>query len=83
MATKGQIRFSAVKKMMKNCAPGSTVGTKKHRTWVYWDDRIFRGLPKAGHKKADFEIEHGHVRQLVNFFGLDPECVSKYLPQLA
>ena len=34
-----------VRRMLEQCARGARIEAKKHRNWVYYDSKIFRGLP--------------------------------------
>jgi len=70
-------------RMLKKCAPGAEVVLKKHRHWVQWGDRTYRGLPKGAPGSKDPEIERGHVKHMARYFDLDLDCVRKYLPQVA
>jgi len=81
MTTRGRIKLSTIARMLENCASGAELIPKKHRIWVHWNSRTYRGLPKGSHGSKDPEIERGHVRHMVRFFDLDPACVQQHLRQ--
>ncbi len=83
MASRGQIPFKRVLKMLKDCAPGYTITLKTHKQWARYRGRTFY-LPKGPHgtKGQRFDIEIGHVRGLVREFEIDQDCARKHLPQL-
>ena len=69
--------------MLEQCARGARIEAKKHRNWVYYDSKIFRGLPLGRHgKRNNPEIEIGHVRQLIRYFEIDEACARKAIPAL-
>jgi len=80
VATKGQVKFKKIKKMLRKCAEGHAIEEKKHTMWVRYRGKKFH-LPQGQHGKKT-EIEMGHIRGLVSQLGIDPGCAEQYLPQL-
>ena len=80
MTSFGLVPFERVRDMLESCAPSHELILKKHRYWVRFGDRIYRGLPKGGHGKNEVKI--GTVRQMVRYLGVDVECARRYFPSL-
>jgi hypothetical protein len=77
------VRFKDIRRMLHQCAPGAAIEKKKHRHWVRYDGKIYRGLPLGRHgKRENPEIEIGHVRQLIRYFGIDEACARQAIPAL-
>ena len=69
--------------MLDECAPGAGIEAKKHRHWVRYAGKTYRGLPLGRHgRRENPEIEIGHVRQLIRFLGIDEECARQAIPAL-
>ncbi len=66
--------FSTIEKMLKDCAPGSTVRLANHSRVVHFAGRAYPSLPKFDN------IEHGHIRKLVRYLGISVDCAAKHLP---
>ena len=82
MATNGTIRLTAIREMLTHCAPGYEMQPKEHRIWIRFGGKLYPSLPKGKHgRMAGAEIEIGHVKRMVRFFGLR-DCARKILPQL-
>jgi len=62
--------------MLGVCAQGYRIEMKLHFRWVYLNGLIYRTLPKHD------EIEMGHVRKMIRFLGIDPDCAKKNLAAL-
>ena len=65
---------------MSDCALGHELILKKHRYWVRYNKRTFRGLPKGGHGKLEIKI--GTIEQMVTYLMIDVSCAKKYIPGL-
>lgn len=79
----GQISAKKVWKMLEDCAPGY----EKHLTRHHWRIR-YQGLTYPtfpcgphGREKGNYQVEAGHVRQLIRHFGLE-ECADRHFPEL-
>ncbi len=68
--------FSAIERMLKNCAPGFTVRLANHSRVIHFGGKVYPSLPKFD------DIEHGHIRKMVRFLGIDVDCASKWLPRV-
>jgi hypothetical protein len=66
--------FTTVEKMLKDCAPGSTVRLANHSRVVHFAGKVYPSLPKFSN------IENGHIRKLVRFLGISTDCAAKHLP---
>lgn len=80
MGSFGAVPFAAVVRLLRDCAPGHGLVTKKHRQWVLFNGRTYRGLPRAGHGKLEVKI--GTVEQMVRYLGIDEGCAKESLPAL-
>jgi hypothetical protein len=77
MSSFGLVPFDNVREMLDACAAGHELILKKHRYWVRFGGRTYRGLPKGGHGKN--EVKLGTVRQMVRYLGIDEECAGLHL----
>jgi hypothetical protein len=70
--------------MLEQCAPGFTIEAKEHRQWLRYGNRpAYRGLPLGPHGVRDnIEVRRSTVRQLVDYFELDPDCVIRHVPAM-
>ena len=69
--------------MLVQCAPGACMEKKRHRYWVRYDGKIYRGLPLGRHgRRENPEIEIGHVRQLIRYLQIDGDCARRAIPAL-
>jgi hypothetical protein len=81
MSQHSQLALELVYEMLEHCAPGSTWETKKHRQWVRWNGRTYRGVPLGPHgRRTRVTIEAGHVRSLVRDLCIDPKCAAQFIP---
>lgn len=80
MTSFGLVPFRRVRDLLDECAPGHELVLKKHRYWVRFGGRTYRGLPKGGHGKH--EIKLGTVKQLVRHLGIDLDCARRHVPGL-
>lgn len=72
------IQFNRVRAMLSKCAPGHMIELKTHRKWVYYDDQIFRDLPKGGHgKDATYPIRESTIRRMSQVLGIK-ECAEAF-----
>ena len=39
------VRFKDIRRMLGECAPGAGIEKKKHRYWVRYGGKTYRGLP--------------------------------------
>ncbi len=84
MTTKGRVVLRDILSMLKACAPGSTVEDNgPHKLRVKWNGKTYPSLPKGEHGKRPgrAEIQKGHVKDLVLFFGIT-DCAMEHLPVL-
>jgi hypothetical protein len=66
--------FSQVEKMLKECAPGSTIRLATHSRVIHFGNKVYRTFPKHD------PVENGHIRKLVRFLEIKTACAAKYLP---
>jgi len=66
--------FSQVEKMLKECAPGSTIRLATHSRVIHFGNKVYRKFPKFD------PVENGHIRKLVRFLEIKTACAAKYLP---
>ena len=66
--------FSKIEKMLKECAPGSDIRLANHSRVIHFGGKVYRSFPKSD------TVEHGHVRKMVRFLGIDTACASRHLP---
>ena len=78
MGSFGTVPLRTVKKLLQECAEGSELKRKKHRYWVLYNGKTYRGLPLGQHGKKT-EIEIGHLRSMVRFLGIDTDCAAKFI----
>lgn len=82
MASRGQVRWKDISRMLDVCAAGWTCEIKTHRRWVYYGGLKFTlPLGKHGKGRANAEIEIGHVRALVRQFDI-LDCAKSKLEVL-
>lgn len=74
------VRLDDVWAMLDHCLKGYERSEKPHRWNVKFAGRVYHEVPlgKHGHRK-NAEIEAGHIRGLVKFFGIKTECYSQFL----
>ena len=83
MSSFSTVRFKDIRRMLDQCAPGAGIAKKKHRHWVRYGGKTYRGLPLGRHgKRENPEIEIGHVRQLIRHLGINEECARQVMPAL-
>lgn len=82
MATRGQIPWKKIKKMLHKCTESWWSKDKTHKRWVYVEGKkgSFK-LPLGSHGSKNPEIELGHVRGLARYFDLEA-CAKQHLEQL-
>lgn len=81
MSLSGFTRLSDINRMLKKCAPGSSIRLAKHRRVVDHNGRTAY-LEKGDHK-ADPSIRLRSVWQVVLQLDLDRGCVERLVPALA
>jgi hypothetical protein len=64
--------FSAIEKMLKQCAPGYTIRLATHSRVIHFGDKMFRTLPKFD------SIENGFVRKLARSLDIEA-CAALHL----
>jgi hypothetical protein len=69
------IDFGDVRKMLENCAPGSTWRMANHSRVITYNGRVYRSLPKFD------ELEAGYIRKLVRHLQINEECAKKFVGQ--
>lgn len=83
MGSLGQVPLKQVWAMLDECAPGHTRKARVHNYCINYRDRSYPSFPLGPHgKRENPSIEIGHVKKMVRYLGLDPECVGRLLPQL-
>jgi hypothetical protein len=78
----GLVGLKAIRAMLDACAPGHEFSQKKHRNWVRWKGRTFRGLPIGDRGKQDPEIQVGKVNKMCRFLAIDMKCAQLHIPVL-
>ena len=65
--------------MLKKCAPGFVIVSKKHRKWVTYNGKTYYGLPKGGHGQDEtYPIHESKVRRMWEILDIE-ECARKFL----
>lgn len=83
MSSFATVRLKVILRMLDRCAPGAAIENKKHRYWVRYGGKTYRGLPLGRHgRRENPEVEIGHVRQLIRYFGIDGDCARRAIPAL-
>jgi hypothetical protein len=68
--------------MLDVCLPGYARKQREHNWLVTHGTRAYPRLPRNAHsKRADPDVQIGHVRHLVRFFQIQ-ECAEAQLEQL-
>lgn len=71
----GTVRINLVWAMLEHCLPGYSKRETKHHWRITFGDRTYRGFPLGPHgRRANPEIQLGHVRSLMRFFNEVFEC---------
>ncbi len=65
------VAYSDVERMLKDCAPGSTVRLATHSRVISYGALTYRTLPKFS------ELEIGHVRKMIRYLGIR-DCAKKH-----
>ena len=74
------VRLDEVWRMLDACLPGHERIPKTHRWNIKHDGRIYYEVPMGEHgRRKNPEVETGHIRGLVRFFGILASCYSQYL----
>jgi hypothetical protein len=82
MVSSGTIKLVAVFEMLDTCAPGHVRLRTDHYWRISYEGKTYPTLPRGAHgAMGNKEIERGHVKRLVRFFGL-MDCARRVLPQL-
>lgn len=78
MATNGTVLLSDVWSALNHCLPGWRAEERKHHWCVYPPKgHPYPRLPKGEHgRRADAEIERGHVKHMARVFGILP-CMQQ------
>lgn len=72
MGSKGTIRLKDVWAMLDACTPGYTRKEQKHNWCVMHKELTYPSLPLGPHgRRENPEIEIGHIKRLVRFFGIE------------
>ncbi len=79
MASRGQIRFRALRKHMDALLPGWERVEGPHR-WTIHFDGATAFLPKGKHGASNPELEVGHVKHMFRLLGKLDEA-RKQIPQ--
>ena len=74
------VRLDDVWQMLEHCLKGHERIQKPHRWNVKYNGRVYHEVPLGKHgSRKNPEIEAGHIRGLVRFFGIPPDCYSRYV----
>ena len=74
------VRLSDVWRMLDHCLPGYEAVEKPHRWNVRFNGRVYHRIPLGPHgARHNPETETGHIRGLVNFFGIPKSCYEQFL----
>lgn len=74
------VRLDDVWRMLDHCLPGYTAAEKPHHWSVRHQGRVYPRLPLGPHgRRHNPEIEAGHVRSLVRFFGIPRDCYAAFV----
>ena len=80
MTSFGLVRLGEVLRALEACAKGAKFELKKHRYWITFGGKTFRGLPKGpGRGNLQAEIQFGHVAKMIRMLELDQECIYAFL----
>jgi len=67
-------------RMLDECLRGYEKTPKTHRWNVKFSGRVYHEIPLGEHgRRKNPEIESGHVRGLVRFFGIAKDCYEKFV----
>ena len=82
MATRGQVSFKRVLKMLRKCAPEHEMEDKTHLRWIRYRGKCVR-ISRGPHGAGDnYEIKIGQAKGIVTQLEIDSDCARKHLPQL-
>jgi len=82
MGSVGQVRWRAVVDMLDHCAPGWRHDERDHFIRLYYDNRTYPNFPIGAHgRRANIEIQIGHVKKMVRFFDIE-QCAGSQIAQL-
>lgn len=74
------VRLNDVWTMLKDCLPGFEPIEKPHRWNVKYKGRIYHEIPLGRHgDRQNPEIETGHIRGLIRFFGIPKDCYERFV----
>ncbi len=83
MGSFGLVRLADVWKMLDHCANGWTKVGTKHYWCIRWSGRTYPSFPLGDHgSRKNPGIQIGHVRKLVRFLGIAPECAGDQIEAL-
>lgn len=76
------IRLADVWKALDHCCPGNQRTTSDHYCGVSWKGKTYPRMPLGKHgQRKNPEIEAGHVRQMIRFFGVTT-CFWGQIPEV-
>lgn len=78
MASKGTIRLSKLRDMLKVCLPDATIKSLGRNYWFRNGANEYL-IPPGDHGDSDPEIQMGRIRALVARLGVDPACAKAQL----
>lgn len=67
--------FTEVERMLKSCAPGSTIRLATHSRVIQYKGKTYRSMPKFD------KIELGHIRKMARYLGI-MDCAKKHIAGL-
>jgi hypothetical protein len=66
------VAYNDVKRMLDDCAKGSSIRLATHSRVIEWNGKVYRTLPKFDN------LELGHVRKMVRHLGIDKDCARRH-----
>lgn len=82
MTSRGRVKLSKIRKMLRKCAPGFSEALKTHHRAFVWEGKA-AFLPSGEHGVDNPEIEIGHLKKLIRLLDLDLDCVRRHLREIA
>ena len=74
------VRLDDVWRMLDTCLAGYQKISKPHRWNVKHAGRVYHEVPLGKHgARQNPEVESGHIRGLVKFFGIPKECYERFV----
>jgi hypothetical protein len=82
MGSRGMVQLGEALDMLEACAPGHRIKGTDHHYDITWNGKRYWRFPLGDYSKGRRAlIEIGHVRKIINLFGIS-ECVAAKFPHL-